>query len=69
MGRVELGENGNLLLNVLDLVLCALEVDNLDCDSLLGALVVALIDLSKGSLAYGSISGGIGERYDLPILS
>ena len=41
MWRVELGEDLNLLLDVLNLVLRALKVDDLDRDCLLGALVVA----------------------------
>lgn len=43
MGRVELGKDLNLLLDVLDLVFCALEIYDLDRDCLLCALVISII--------------------------
>lgn len=47
VGRVELGEDSDLLLDVFDLVLGTLEVDDLDRDGLLRTLVVPLVDLSE----------------------
>lgn len=41
MRRIELGENLDLLLDVLDLVLCTLEVDDLDGHSLLSSFVIS----------------------------
>lgn len=38
-GRLQLGQDGDLLDDVLDLILGALDVDNLDGDGLAGALV------------------------------
>lgn len=42
--RVELGQDGNLLDDVLDFVVCAFDVDDLDCDGLAGAFVDAGTD-------------------------
>ena len=41
MGRIELTENLDFLLNILDFVLCTFEIDNLDGHSLLGPFVVS----------------------------
>ena len=39
--RVELGQDLNFLLDVLDLILRTFQVDDLNCDCLLGTLVIA----------------------------
>lgn len=39
VGRLQLGQDGNFLDDVLDLILCTLNVDNLDGDSLASTLV------------------------------
>ena len=49
MGRVQLREDLNLLLDVFNLVLCALEIDNLDSDGSLRSFVVATQLLSVKS--------------------
>jgi hypothetical protein len=42
VGRLQLGENGNLLYNILDLVDRTLNIDNLDGNGLTGSLVDAV---------------------------
>ena len=55
--RVELGQDRDLLDDVLDFVVCAFDVDDLDCDGLAGAFVDAGMD--KGIV---SIHSHIGAR-------
>lgn len=50
MRAVALAEHGDLLLDVLDLVLGLLEVDGLDGHHVLGAVVDALEHLPEGAL-------------------
>jgi hypothetical protein len=49
--RVELGEDGDLLLNILNFILGAFEIDDLYRDRALCAFVVALVNLSKRPFA------------------
>ena len=42
MRRVELGEDLDLLLDILDLILRTLEVDDLDCNRLLRPFVISV---------------------------
>ena len=44
MWGIELGKDLDFLLNILNLVFCALKIDDLDGHGLLGALVVARED-------------------------
>ena len=44
MGRIELGENLNLLLNIFDLVFRTLQIDDLNGHRFLGALVITGVD-------------------------
>lgn len=57
VGRVALRENHDLLLNVLDLVLGLLQVDDLDGDHLLAAIVDALEHLAERAFAYSLLLG------------
>lgn len=47
MGGIELGENLDFLLNVLNLILCAFEINDLNSDRLLGTLVVAVTEIRR----------------------
>lgn len=47
---VQLGEDHDLLLNIVDFVLCIFEVDDLDGNGSTGSLVVTFVHLAKGAL-------------------
>lgn len=44
-------EDGDLLLNIFDLILCTLEVDDLDGDRPSSAFIETLVDFTKATLA------------------
>ena len=45
--RIQLGENLDLLLNVLDFIFSTFEVDDLNGDRLLGAFIVAELRITR----------------------
>lgn len=51
VGAVTLGQDHNLLLDVLDLILGFFEVNDLDGDDLLGSIVDAFEDLAEAAFA------------------
>lgn len=51
MLAVQLTENADLLLDIINLILCIFQIDDLDGYGCLSGLVVAAIDLTKGSLS------------------
>jgi len=51
MRRVTLGEHSDLLLDVLNLIVCFLQINDLDCHYLVAAVLHPLEDLSKVPLA------------------
>lgn len=55
---VQLAQDADLLLNVIDLVLCILEVDDLDCHGMSVGLVVAAVYLAAGKGGEEGAEGG-----------
>ena len=57
VGRVHAGENHNLAHDVVDLVLCIFNVNDLDGDRVAGSAVEAFVDLAKAAAAYAFLHG------------